>query len=134
ETQGEPPPVEPVPPGGQPQANANTQQGGETGRQQVAQPPAGPFLPPRFQAQPGTESVAHKGRSYFKRIGYPAKDGLTAWFVLVPADPATNEPPFYVMQNKVWAGLYTEFSGAGPGGDADRLAPVTRVRFADARR
>jgi formylglycine-generating enzyme required for sulfatase activity len=89
-------------------------------------------LPARLTPLPGSRTVAYKGLSYQTRVGFTAADGLTVEFVLIPADAARGEPPFYILRTKVWVGLYSEVMGKAPADDP--LAPVARVRVEDAAR
>jgi hypothetical protein len=79
------------------------------------------FLPQGFK--PVGEEIAtdYNSRKFFKRIAKSFPDGTQVDFVAVPqkqknlrtgkADPAT----YYIMENKVWFGLYRKFAEENPG-------------------
>ncbi len=71
------------------------------------------WLPPGWQREENAELVPlPDGRQVYKKIAHVLEDGTRVPFLLIekknPSDPET----FYIMENKVWNGLFEKFMGA----------------------
>jgi serine/threonine protein kinase len=85
------------------------------------------FMPPGWEkAGPNWQEI--DGRIYYDRIQL-VKDGTRIPFRFIPRDRGRNIASFYIMETKVWAGLYRQFA-AGIGPEAPTLSHAwEKVKF-----
>ncbi len=96
------------------------------------------WLPKNAQPAPDAKVVTlATGQRVHSQIVFPNLDAKhPPKFVLIPGTGADGArvPPFYILETKVWNGLYSDFARnhnkSVPAGDS--LAPVTGVTAADA--
>jgi serine/threonine protein kinase/formylglycine-generating enzyme required for sulfatase activity len=66
------------------------------------------YLPPGYEKE-GDETLLVQGKKYYKRIATPrGKERIV--FVLIDQERKTDPPTFYIMENKVWVGLFRQFA------------------------
>lgn len=72
-------------------------------------------LPANFEKPKGAKVVSDStGKKYYQRI--EAVRGTTRVPFLLVASNVGHPPTFYIMENKVWAGLYRQFAETQPKG------------------
>jgi hypothetical protein len=73
--------------------------------------PGSPPLPPNFEAE-GEETLTVQGKEYYKKIvTFPGKERKErVVFVLIDQERDTDPATFYMMENKVWVGLFRQFA------------------------
>jgi hypothetical protein len=72
-------------------------------------------LPARFVPVGEETREDRLGHSYFRRIACVLGDDLRVVFVLVPQGQRNEPETFYMMEDKVWVGLFRRFADANPG-------------------
>jgi formylglycine-generating enzyme required for sulfatase activity len=81
-----------------------------------------PVLPPRAKPAPQAQLVTlADGRKLYDRIVVDAAK-TTIFFRLITQAGAMSRPPFYIMEHKVWAGLYRE--GTREAGISPTMTPA----------
>jgi hypothetical protein len=101
--------------------------------------PTPPWLPPGYQKVGDETEVDAAGKPYYKQIEKVFGDDTRVRFMLVRRTTLGNLPggepdpaTFYMMEHKVWLGLYRRYKPEHPGKDPDH--PVFEVLLEDARR
>ena len=90
----------------------------------VSQPDV--YTLPNTKPAPGAELVEAEGDIYWSRIHWDSPEsnntpgGIPIEFVLIPRTNSTDPPTFYMMQNKVWNGLFEAFVDANPKLEVDK--------------
>jgi hypothetical protein len=72
------------------------------------------YLPDRCVKVVGAQIEEFGGRKYYSRIDYLLPDETPIRFVLIPKLRGSDPDTFYMMENKVWAGLFKKFAEANP--------------------
>ncbi len=70
------------------------------------------FMPPGWE-RAGPDWRASDGKIYYDQI-HLVKDGIRVPFRFIPRDRERNIDSFYIMETKVWAGLYRRFAAGMP--------------------
>ena len=76
-------------------------------------------VPKGFQAADGAKTVRVHHDTFYDRIVRETRGGERVVFILIPRKRRDEAETFYIMENKVWNGLFAEFATANPGAVKD---------------
>jgi hypothetical protein len=72
------------------------------------------YVPAGCVKAPDAELLDDHGRKLFSKINYTTPEDNTIRFLLILKKGQEDPPTFYMMENKVWVGLYREFARQAP--------------------